>query len=125
MHQTELKIFRLLFNTHELLSGYIIAKKTNSQISSAYYFLDKMVKNNVLIKFKNEGIGRGHNLYGLNPVFFDARFWEGIIDQLIEVLERLKSYDNIPGFELPEPEYTLKLIASELLTTSSWRPHRP
>lgn len=119
MHTTERRIFRLLYNNREPLSGYVIARKLDTQISSTYYFLDKMVKKNVLVKFEVEAEkgnkSRSGNFYGLNPLFFKPNLWEDIIGQFTEIIKRLEKYNGNTDFGLPDPEYTLELVASILL----------
>lgn len=90
------------------MSGYEIARKTDIQISSAYYFLKKMVDTNVVIRFED-------GVFGLNPIFFNTKLWNDMIKQFTTIIAQLKTY-KYEGFEQPDPEYTLELIADVLFS---------
>ena len=108
MHPVEKKIFKLLFNRRELLSGYQIAQKCDISISSTYYFLNKMVNANIIIKFGREDT-KDRYLYGLNPIFFKAELWDKIIEHLTKIVEILQIEDE---FGSPDYEQALKLVFS-------------
>jgi len=109
MNRNEMRIFRVLYNEKEPMTGYEIAQKANVPISSAYYFVNKMVKKGVVIEFKEEEI----TLYALNPLFFNSDLWENIISSLADILKKINEKDIEYG--KPDAVYALQLMINSII----------
>ena len=111
MGTTELKIFKLLYRIKEPLTGYEIAKKCNTPISSTYYFLDKMVKKNIIVKIDG--------LYGLNPIFYDYELYDNLISALKKFMSSINEMETEYG--APDLEYTTYLLVTLLTEKSRYK----
>ena len=111
MNSIECRIFEVLYDIKEPLTGYEIAKIIGAPISSTYYFLDKMAEKNIVVKF--QGQGKKKTLYGLNPIFFSTEFWEKVIQSLKEIVEKM--YELNCEFGYPDPEYALRVLINAII----------
>lgn len=95
------KIFKVLYQSKEPLTAYMIAKKLKMPISSVRYTLNKMCSKGVIISFKDK-----KTTYGLHPIFFNKKFWNEYICKLQEIMKMfVRCQSNEEYKELSKVEF--------------------